>query len=156
MTDTAQNTVVVTGASSGIGKATAQAFAAMGWHVIATGRNPQRCDQAQADIRAAASAGARVDFLRGDFAEMADVKRVAGEIAALTGTIDILINNAGGVRDQRYLTAEGNEATFAANHLAPFLLTRELLPQLKAAAAGKAPGAVRVLATSSLAALLVS
>ena len=151
MTDTAQNTVVVTGASSGIGKATAQAFAAMGWHVIATGRNPQRCDQAQADIRAAASAGARVDFLRGDFAEMADVKRVAGEIAALTGTIDILINNAGGVRDQRYLTAEGNEATFAANHLAPFLLTRELLPQLKAAAAGKAPGAVRVLATSSLA-----
>jgi NAD(P)-dependent dehydrogenase (short-subunit alcohol dehydrogenase family) len=152
MTDTdSQNVVVVTGASSGIGKATAEAFAVMGWHVICTGRNPDRCEQAEADIRAAASGNARVDFLRGDFSEMADVKRVAGEIAALTDRIDILINNAGGVRDQRYLTSEGNEATFAANHLAPFLLTRELLTQLKAAADGKAPGTVRVLATSSLA-----
>ncbi len=144
-----QHVVVVTGASSGIGKASAEAFARMGWHVIATGRNPERCDQAEADIRSVASAAARIDFLRGDFCEMADVKRIADEIAGLTNRIHILINNAGGVRDQRYLTAEGNEATFAANHLAPFLLTRELLAQLKAAGADSPPGTVRVLAVSS-------
>ena len=144
-----QHVVVVTGASSGIGKASAEAFARMGWHVIGTGRNPQRCDQAEADIRSVGSAKARVDFVRGDFNEMAEVKRVAGEISGLTDRIHVLINNAGGVRDQRYLTAEGNEATFAANHLAPFLLTRELLPQLKAAGADSPPGTVRVLAVSS-------
>lgn len=146
-----QNVVVVTGASSGIGKAAAEAFARMGWHVIGTGRNPEHCDQAEADIRSVASGEARVEFLRGDFCEMADVKRVAGEIAALTDRVHILINNAGGVRDQRYVTSEGNEATFAANHLAPFLLTRELLPQLKVAAADSPPGTVRVLAVASLA-----
>jgi NAD(P)-dependent dehydrogenase (short-subunit alcohol dehydrogenase family) len=123
----------------------------MGWHVIGTGRNPEHCDQAEVDIKSVATGGARVDFLRGDFAEMADVKRVAEDIARLAPRIHVLINNAGGVRDQRYLTAEGNEATFAANHLAPFLLTRELLPQLKAAADESSPGTVRVLAVSSLA-----
>lgn len=146
-----QNVVVVTGASSGIGKAAAEAFARMGWRVIGTGRNPDHCEEAESDIRSAASPEARVNFVRGDFSEMADVKRVADEIAGLTDRIHILINNAGGVRDQRYLTSEGNEATFAANHLAPFLLTRELLPQLRKAAAECSRGTVRVLAVSSLA-----
>ena len=143
--------IVVTGASSGIGKETAKAFAAMGWHVIGTGRNPQRSDAAEAEIRAATAPDARVDFLRGDMALMSEVKRIAGEIKALTGRIDILINNSGGVRDQRYMTSEGTEETFTANHLAPFLLTRLLLPLLKATAAESQPGDVRVLATSSLA-----
>ena len=61
----------------------------------------------------------------------------------------MLINNAGGVRDQRYVTGEGTEETFTANHLAPFLLTRELMPLLNAAATAGNPGDVRVLATSS-------
>jgi NAD(P)-dependent dehydrogenase (short-subunit alcohol dehydrogenase family) len=146
-----QKVVVVTGASSGIGKAAAKAFAMMGWHVIGAGRNPEHCDQAEADIRSVASRNARIEILRGDFCEMVDVKRVAEEIAGLTDRIHLLINNAGGVRDQRYITSEGNEATFAANHLAPFLLTRELLPQLKAAAARCPAGTVRVLAVSSTA-----
>jgi NAD(P)-dependent dehydrogenase (short-subunit alcohol dehydrogenase family) len=146
-----QNVVIVTGASSGIGKAAAEAFAVMGWHVIGTGRDPDRCEQAESEIRAAASDSARVDFLQGDFSEMAEVKRVADEIAELTDRVTVLINNAGGVRDARYVTSEGNEATFAANHLAPFLLTRELLPLLRKAASGAPPGTVRVLATSSLA-----
>jgi NAD(P)-dependent dehydrogenase (short-subunit alcohol dehydrogenase family) len=80
---------------------------------------------------------------------MAEVKRVAAEIAQLTGRIDVLVNNAGGVRDAIYTTGEGFEATFAANHLAPFLLTRELLPLLERAAADSEPGAVRVIAVSS-------
>ena len=141
--------IVITGASSGIGKASAEAFARMGWHVIATGRDPERCAAAEQSIRAIASGGGRVDFVRGDFTEMADVRRVAGEIAALTDRIHVLVNNAGGVRDRLYRTSEGLEATFAANHLAPFLLTRELLPQLERAAAESPAGTVRVIAVSS-------
>lgn len=144
----ASRTVVVTGASSGIGLASAQAFARAGWHVIGTGRDPVRSAQGEAAIREAAP-DARVDFLRGDFCEMAEVKRIAGEIAGLTDRVDVLVNNAGGVRDAIYTTAEGLEATFAANHLAPFLLTRELLPLLENAAAASEPGTVRVIAVSS-------
>ena len=140
---------VVTGASAGIGKSAARMLAERGWHVIAIGRDPARSAAAEAELRAAASAGAQVDFLRGDFTEMADVKRIAAEITALTPRLDVLINNAGGVRDQLYRTSEGLEATMAANHFAPFVLTRELLPLLKATAAQSPPGTVRVIATSS-------
>lgn len=144
-----QPVAVVTGASAGIGKATATMLAAKGWHIIGVGRDPQRSAAAEADIRAAAAPGAVVEFLRGDFSLMADVKRIADEITARTGRLDVLINNAGGVRDKLYMTAEGTEATFAANHLAPFLLTRELTPLLKATAANSPAASVRVLAVSS-------
>lgn len=141
--------VVMTGASSGIGKASAEAFARMGWHVIGTGRDPERCADAEEEIRAVAASGARVDFLRGDFSEMADVSRVAAEIAALTDRVHVLVNNAGGVRDGQYRTSEGLEATFAANHLAPFLLTRDLMPLLERAVQESPVGTVRVIAVSS-------
>lgn len=144
-----QRCVVVTGASSGIGKATAMAFARMGWHVIGTGRDRKRCEEAEAEIRAAGTATARLDMMRGDLSEMHEVRRVAREIGALTDKVDVLVNNAGGVRDAFYGTSEGLEATFAANHLAPFLLTRELLPLLERAAGDTPPGLVRVIAVSS-------
>jgi NAD(P)-dependent dehydrogenase (short-subunit alcohol dehydrogenase family) len=80
---------------------------------------------------------------------MAEVKRVAGEVLGRVPRLDVLINNAGGVRDRQIITAEGTEATFAANHLAPFLLTRELMPVLKLSAASRPPGTTRVLAVSS-------
>jgi NAD(P)-dependent dehydrogenase (short-subunit alcohol dehydrogenase family) len=140
---------VVTGASAGIGKSAARMLAERGWDVIGIGRDPRRSAEAEAEIRAAAARGGRVDFLRGDFTEMADVKRVAREITALASRIDVLINNAGGIRDQLYRTSEGLEATMAANHFAPFVLTRELLPLLRATAAKSPPGTVRVIATSS-------
>lgn len=142
-------TVVITGASSGIGLASAQIFAAAGWNVIGTGRDAQRSAQGEAAIRAAAAPGVDINFLRGDFCEMAEVKRMAAEIAKLTDHVDVLVNNAGGVRDAIYTTGEGLEATFAANHLAPFLLTRELLPLLERAVAKNEPNAVRVIAVSS-------
>lgn len=142
--------VVVTGASSGIGKASAAAFARLGWHVIGTGRDPARCVAAQEELRALAGPGGRVDFLRGDFAEMTDVRQVATEIRALTDRVHVLVNNAGGVRDGLYTSSEGLEWTFAANHLAPFLLTRELLPLLERAAVDSAPGDARIIAVSSL------
>jgi NAD(P)-dependent dehydrogenase (short-subunit alcohol dehydrogenase family) len=149
MGEDSQRVAVVTGASAGIGKATARMLLEQGWHVIGTGRDPARTAAAEADLTQAAAPGARLNMLRGDFNEMKDVQRVAGEIASLTGRIDTLINNAGGVRDRLYLTDEGLEATFAANHLAPFLLTRELLPLLEATAAITPPGTVRVIAVSS-------
>lgn len=145
-----QRCVVVTGASSGIGKASAEAFARMGWHVIGTGRDPDRCAAAEAELRATTAQGGRVDFVRGDFAEMADVRRVAAEIGGLTDRVHVLVNNAGGVRDGLYTSSEGLEWTFATNHLAPFLLTRQLLPLLESAALDSAPGTVRIVGVSSL------
>lgn len=149
-----QRVVVVTGASSGIGLETAKAFAGMGWHVIGQGRDAGRSAKAEAEIKAASANGSKVDFLRANLSLMAETKALADAIKARTDRIDVLINNAGGVRDQRYVTSEGTEETFSANHLAPFLLTRELMPLLEATAAQGAPGAVRVLAVSSQAYLV--
>ncbi len=144
-----QRVAVVTGASSGIGLETARAFVRKGWHVIGTGRNPERSVKAEAEIRAAIADGGKLDFLRGDMALMAETMRIANEIKGPTLRLDVLINNAGGVRDQRYVTSEGTEESFTANHLAPFLLTREMLPLLRSTAASEGPGRVRILATSS-------
>lgn len=146
---------VITGASSGIGLATAKSLAALGWHVIGTGRNPDRSAAAHKEINAAVAGSGKVDFLQGDMALMGETHRIAQEIKGLSNQVDLLFNNAGGVRDQRYITSEGLEETFSANHLAPFLLTRELLPLLRTAAADSAPGAVRVIATASRAYLQV-
>jgi NAD(P)-dependent dehydrogenase (short-subunit alcohol dehydrogenase family) len=146
-----QRVAVVTGASSGIGLETAKNLARMGWHVIGQGRDAERSAKAEAEIRAAAADGGKVDFLRANLSLMSETKRLADDIKARTGRINVLINNAGGVRDRRYVTTEGTEETFSANHFAPFLLTRELMPLLEAAAADGAPGTVRVIAVSSLA-----
>jgi NAD(P)-dependent dehydrogenase (short-subunit alcohol dehydrogenase family) len=75
--------------------------------------------------------------------------RAAGEVAALTDHIDALINNAGGAAKERLLTAEGNETTFAANHLGHFVLTIRLLPQLRVAAARSLSAAARIVNMSS-------
>ena len=140
---------VVTGTSAGIGKSTASKLVGLGWHVIGTGRDVQRSASANEEICRAVRSGGLFTMLLCDFDSMADVRRLAGEIHKLTPRIDVLVNNAGGVRDRTIITAEGTEATFAANHLAPFLLTRELLPVLKATAEKTAVGTVRVIAVSS-------
>lgn len=149
MTNDAERRVaLVTGASSGIGKSTAIRLVALGWQVFGVGRDPQRSAAAEAEIAVAAGKGA-FTMLRADFTLMAEVKRVADEVAGRSVRLDVLVNNAGGVRDRQYITAEGTEATFAANHLAPFLLTRELMPLLKASAAALPTGTTRVIAVSS-------
>lgn len=147
-TDRQARVAVVTGASSGIGKAAAKALAANGWRVIAHGRDPGRTATAEAEIRAMVPT-ARLDFISADLSLMADAARAADEIAGLTDRIDILINNAGGMGKDRVVTAEGNEAIFAGNHLGHFVLTNRLLPLLRAAAAESAPGATRIISTSS-------
>lgn len=151
MDGNARRVAVVTGASAGIGKAAARALAAQGWRVIGLGRNPQRSAEALEEIRASAP-GAQVDMIVADLAELAQAKRAAAEIERLTGRVDVLLNNAGGIGKERVVTSEGNEAVFAGNHLGPFLLTRELLPLLRAAAKDAPAGSVRVINTASSAA----
>ncbi len=140
-------TAVITGASSGIGKETAKSLAALGWHVVAHGRDAERSAAAESEIRAVATG--RVDMIHGDLSLLSDAARMADEIASLTDKVHVLINNAGGTRATLIITPEGNEATFAGNHLGHFLLTKRLMPQLQAAAASSDPGTVRILSTSS-------
>lgn len=123
---------VVTGASSGIGAATARALIARGWHVIAVGRTRERLNATLREIRAAYP-GARIDGLLANFESIKQVERVAQDIAALSRRVHVLVNNAGGICKRRRVTDDGFEALLAANHLGPYLLTRRLLPQLRAA-----------------------
>ena len=141
---------IVTGASSGIGQAAALALAAKGWQVIGLGRDPERCAAAAATLRAAAAPETPVAMLRADLSSLKETDRVARELLAKTDRLDVLINNAGGVGKEMVMTAEGFESTFASNHLGPFLLTMRLLPLLRATAATSEPGAVRIIATSSI------
>lgn len=142
-----ERVAVVTGASAGIGRATARLFAEQGWRVIGIGRDPLRSAEAAKEIGAVARAA--FDMLPADLTLVSETHALAHAIGALTDRVDVLVNNAGGVRDRRIVTAEGNEATFAANHLAPFVLTNGLLPLLREAARASSPGATRVLAVSS-------
>lgn len=138
---TEPRTAVITGASSGLGLAAAKLLAADGWNIIAHGRDADRSNAAAAEIRAVAKG--RVDMIRGDLALLSDVDRMADEIAALTTQVGALLNNAGGMRPELVVTPEGNDASFAGNHLGHFMLTNRLMPQLRAA------GSSRVINTTS-------
>ena len=125
-------TVVVTGGTAGIGKATALGLAAMGAHVAITSRDRQRCEAAAGEIGAAG--GGQVDVFVADMSAQSEVRRLAEDLLQRLPRIDVLINNAGGYWNTRHVTADGLERTFALNHLAPFLLTSLLLERLKQSA----------------------
>ncbi len=129
--DVAGKTVIVTGASSGIGTEAALQLASRGARVVAVGRDPERLARATERIRDAAG-GAPVDSVTADFASLAEVRRLAAELLGRCERIDVLVNNAGLISGRRTLTEDGHESTFAVNHLAPFLLTNLLLVRLKA------------------------
>ena len=126
-------TCVITGATSGIGEVAAVRLAAMGVRLVVIARDRARGEVLLRRLRARAP-GAAHRVLYADLMRVADVKRVAAEIAAAEPRIDILINNAGALFSFRRLTAEGLERTFALNHLAYFVLTHGLREPLLAAA----------------------
>ncbi len=127
------STVVITGGNSGIGKAAAVALATAGARVVITARNESRGVAARADI-AAASGSDAVELSVFDLADLASVRAGAADLLDRCPRIDVLLNNAGLILSERTLSADGYEATFAINHLGPFLLTELLLDRLKASA----------------------
>ena len=121
MNDRSQSTYVcvVTGASRGIGRATAEALTARGATVVTLGRDPSRCT------------------IVCDLASFASIRAAATQILDRWPRIDLLVNNAGVQHLHRTLSRDGVEETLAVNHLAPFLLTRLLMPALQAATSGR-------------------
>jgi NAD(P)-dependent dehydrogenase (short-subunit alcohol dehydrogenase family) len=115
-------TVVITGASSGLGLATAEALAMLGARIVMVCRDRMRADAARRRIEHVAPTAVPVVAL-GDLEEQAQVRAVATTLRSDLERIDVLINNAGGIFAKRELSVDGIEKTFAVNQLAPFLLT---------------------------------
>lgn len=134
--------VLLTGATSGVGRAAAPRLAADGATVILTGRN-RRAGEAVADAVTTAATAARGRFLRVDLADPDAVRELAATVRRDYDRLDLLCNNAGLARYEREVTAAGVELTFAVNHLAPFQLTALLASRLRTSAPA------RVVTTSS-------
>lgn len=115
-------TIVITGASDGIGAASAKQLAQLGEEVVVVGRNPEKT------ARIARALG--VESFVADFSDLAQVRGLAASLLEKYPRIDVLANNAGGIFGERTVTDDGYERTFQVNHLAPYLLTNLLLGRL--------------------------
>ncbi|MCY1017060.1 SDR family oxidoreductase [Pyxidicoccus sp. MSG2] len=124
---------LITGASGGIGLEAAKALAGLGATVVLVGRDATRTEAAVSAVRAAAP-GAKVEWLKADLASLQSVRELAATFKARYPRLDVLLNNAGLILDNREVTGDGLEGTMATNHFAPFLLTNLLLDVLKASA----------------------
>lgn len=124
---------VITGATSGIGLAAAEALAAKGASLALVGRDRARGEAALARVRAAAP-GVRATMHYADLLRMSEVRRLGAELLAAYPHIDVLVNNAGAFFERREVTEDGLERTFALNHMAYFLLTHVLRERLAASA----------------------
>jgi NAD(P)-dependent dehydrogenase (short-subunit alcohol dehydrogenase family) len=120
-----RHTIVVVGATSGIGEAVALHLAHRGHRVLAVGRNPKRAAALRRRL------GANSQVLRYDIATRAGCAELVQAVGDHTGKVDALINNAGVMAPERRLTADGRELNFAVHHLAPFAVTSGLLPLLR-------------------------
>src|SRR6266852_4405364 len=129
MTDLAGKTVLITGATSGIGFEASVEFARMGAQLVIVGRNEAKTAPTAEEVRRRSGSN-RVDFLVCDFASQRQVRRLAEAFHARHGSLHILVNNAGSVFAKRTLTEDGMEATFAVNHLSYFQLSHLLLDLL--------------------------
>jgi len=124
---------LITGGTSGIGKATATALAAMGAEVVVSGRSEERGEAAVEEIRER-SGNEKVSLVLADLAVQAEVRGLAQAFKERHDRLDVLVNNAGIIQSKRTETPDGIELTLAVNHLAPFLLTNLLLGLLKESA----------------------
>jgi NAD(P)-dependent dehydrogenase (short-subunit alcohol dehydrogenase family) len=129
-------TIVITGASDGIGASAARTLSKQGENVVIVGRSPEKT--------AAVAKSIGADFYVADFADLSQVRSLAATLLERYPRIDVLANNAGGIMGKRELTIDGHEKTLQVNHLAPFLLTTLLLDRLKESKAS-------VIATASVA-----
>lgn len=131
----APKTAVVTGATSGIGQVVAGELAGRGMRVVVVGRDPARIEALMRSLPPPTQ-GAHAAH-QADLSRISEMRRVAADIAAAEPSIDVLVNNAGGIFPQRMLTADGLERTFALNHMAYFVVTMGLLDRVKAAPQGR-------------------
>jgi NAD(P)-dependent dehydrogenase (short-subunit alcohol dehydrogenase family) len=122
-----QRTIVITGASDGIGAAAARNLAKAGERVVVVGRSNEKTAAIGAELGA--------DHFVCDFGELSQVRELAAVLREKYPRIDVLVNNAGGIMRGHEFTVDGHEKTFQVNHLAPFLLTTELLDVLTASRA---------------------
>jgi NAD(P)-dependent dehydrogenase (short-subunit alcohol dehydrogenase family) len=129
----AGKTVLVTGATSGLGEIAARELAAQGARVVLVGRSAPKCEATAAMIRQA-TGNPNVEYLVADLSSQADVRRLAVEVEARCPRLDVLVNNAGAMISPRQESVDGIEMTWALNHLGYFLLTNLLLDRLKASA----------------------
>lgn len=143
--DMTGRTVVITGASSGIGRIAAETISALGGEVAVVGRNPER-------TRATAEAVGGEPFLA-DFGRLDDVRALAEGLLARYPKIHVLADNAGAIQSKRAYTGDRNERTLQETHLGGFLLTDLLLPRMIETAADAPAGSVRVVQTASVASL---
>jgi NAD(P)-dependent dehydrogenase (short-subunit alcohol dehydrogenase family) len=137
---------LVTGANRGIGKATATALARLGATVVMLARDERLLAVARDDV-ARDSGNPHVSTVVADLASFADVCAAAVEIATRHPALHALVHNAGVNPTRRSLSSDGIELAFAVNHLAPFLLTHELMPSLRL---GAAAGGARVVSVTSV------
>jgi NAD(P)-dependent dehydrogenase (short-subunit alcohol dehydrogenase family) len=135
--------VLITGGTSGIGRAAATELARRGATLVLVGRDREKSERVVRELRSA-TGNDRIELVGADLSEMEDVRRVAAEFRARHRRLDLLVTNAGAMFGDYRLSADGVEMTFAVNHVAHFLLTQLLLDLLKST-----PGA-RVVSTSGI------
>lgn len=142
----ADKTVLVTGATNGVGQVTALELARMGATTVIVSRSAQRVNDTVNEIKAK-TGNLKVHGMVADLSLMSEVSRIADEFRAQFSTLHVLVNNAGMIFDKRQETREGLEMTFALNHMSYFLLTLRLLDMLKAA--GTSTHRARIVSISS-------
>ncbi len=124
-----QKTILLTGATDGIGSVAAKLLVEKGHHVLLHGRNPGKLATIQAELEAVPGEG-RVEGFIADFANMDDVLSLAADVSDKHSRLDVLINNAGVYRTSRPITGDNLDVRFVVNTIAPYVLTQKLLPMM--------------------------
>lgn len=124
-----KKTILLTGATDGIGLATAKMLLEQGHHLLLHGRNPQKLEDVAKNL-SSQIAGANIETYVADLSSMSDVQKFADDVTEKHDSLDVLINNAGVFKTPETTTQDGLDVRFVVNTLAPYLLTKQLLPLL--------------------------